>query len=155
MEMIEMGSLSAVLGEGAAVRLGGVAQERSGETHVYFEPCEESKAVTVSDACHNEEGAGRMLDVTMTLHNVCPGRRVAVGVSLHEVDAAGGEHARGFRAITVPAQQSASCCTVSVPAARFILPEDLRTEGSGGMCGARRHFVVRVANHYVDADARC
>ena len=103
MANIEPGLPRAIIGEGAAVRLGAEAGQDASETHVYFEPCEESKAVTVAKNQHNEDGAGRVLDVNLALRNVCPGRRVAVGVTLHEVDGTGGEHARGFHAMTVPA----------------------------------------------------
>ena len=57
-EPIEMNQIGAVLGEGAAVRLNGAAmQSAGGETHVYFEPCDEYargfRAVTVPahDGC--------------------------------------------------------------------------------------------------------
>lgn len=34
------------------------------------------------------EGQGRILDLTMCLKNVCPGKRVAVGIALSELDPA-------------------------------------------------------------------
>ena len=59
MANIEPGLPCAIIGEGAAVRLGAEAGQDASETHVYFEPCEENKAVTVAESQHNEDGAGR------------------------------------------------------------------------------------------------
>ena len=75
MANIEPGLPCAIIGEGAAVRLGAEAGQDASETHVYFEPCEENKAVTVAESQHNEDGAGRVLDVNLVLRNVCPGSR--------------------------------------------------------------------------------
>ena len=144
MANIEPGLPCAIIGEGAAVRLGAEAGQDASETHVYFEPCEENKAVTVAESQHNEDGAGRVLDVNLVLRNVCPGRRVAVGVTLHEVDGTGGEHSRGFHAMTVPAHRDGPR-DVTLPRIRFVLPEDLRIEGADGpprlpasLCGAHQ-----------------
>lgn len=153
MANFEPGLPRAIIGEGAAVRLGAEAGQDASETHVYFEPCEENKAVTVAESQHNEDGAGRVLDVNLVLRNVCPGRRVAVGVMLHEVDGTGGEHARGFHAMTVPAHRDGPR-DVTLPRIRFVLPEDLRIEGADGPRGCRRHFVVRTSSRYVDSTVK-
>ena len=154
MANIEPGLPCAIIGEGAAVRLGAEAGQDASETHVYFEPCEENKAVTVAESQHNEDGAGRVLDVNLVLRNVCPGKRIAVGITLHEVDGMGGEHARGFHAMTVPARSGGSPRDVTLPRIRFVLPEDLRIEGADGAHGCRRHFVVRTSSRYVDSAVR-
>ena len=117
-------------------------------THVYFERCEEAKAVDLGDVAMDE--GGRVLDVTMTLKNVCPCKRTAVGVALSEVDAAGNEYARGFKCVTVPAHRNATCCDLKTPRMRFILPEDLRVDGATGLCNGRRHFILRATTHHVD-----
>lgn len=119
--------------------------------HVYFDSCEDAKAVDMGEKYL--DGGGRMLDVTMTLKNVCPSRRIAVGVALTEMDEVGAEHPRGFKAMTVPAHYQSSCCDVAMPAMRFILPEDLRLDGNGSICQGSRHFVVRATAHYVDTCA--
>lgn len=115
------------------------------ETHIWFESCDGAKEVTLSSECHNEESAGRVLDVRMTLRNVCPGRRAAVGMHLMELDEGGTEYQRGFRAITVPAHNGSQNRDVALPAVRFIIPEDVAVN-----TGCRRHFVVRTDNHYMD-----
>lgn len=153
MEMIETGQDGMVTGEGAAVRLGTEAGQDASETHVYFEPCQERKAITLAQTYHNEGGAGRVLDVTLVLRNVCPRRRVAVSISLAEVDGTGGEQGRGFHAMTVPAHTDSACRDVTLPSVRFVLPEDLRAD-TGGAAGERRHFVVRTSSRYVDSAAQ-
>ena len=123
-----------------------------GETHIYFESCEGVKEITMFSECHNEDSLGRVLDVNMTLRNMCPGRRCAVGVHLTEMDESGTEYTRGFRAITVPAHNHSQNRDVALPSVRFILPEDV--SAASGSC--RRHFVVRATNHYMDeADCSC
>ncbi len=152
MAAIELNRMNAILNEGSAVRLGSnVTQNTEGETHVYFEACEDSKSITVPDSY--VEGTGRILDVSMMLRNVCPGKRTAVGVSLCEVDNAGNEYARGFRTITIPAPTGDECCDVQMPRVRFVLPEDVSVGSGRGVCGCRRHFIIRTANHCMDTNA--
>lgn len=131
-----------------ASRPAGECPQPTDGTHVYFERCEEAKAVDLGEAALDE--GGRVLDVTMTLKNVCPCKRTAVGVALSEVDAAGNEYARGFKCVTVPAHRNASCCDLKTPRMRFILPEDLRVDGATGICNGRRHLILRATTHYVD-----
>lgn len=143
--------ISAMLNEGAAMRIGHtVSGTAEGETHVYFDNCEETKTVTLPDM--ETQGTGRILDVTMTLKDVCPAKRLAVGITVSEVDQGGSEHARGFRAVTVPAHNKSGCCDITMPMVRFILPEDLRVDGGGCICQGARHFVIRTTCHYVDTD---
>lgn len=118
-------------------------------THVFFDGCETSKCVTMSAACGEETSRGRVLDVNLTMRGVCPGRRSAVGVHIVEVDENGGEHARGFRAVSIPAQTASAPCDVALPAMRFILPEDT----SMARRGRRRHVIVRTTHHYLQEAA--
>ena len=120
--------------------------EGQDETHVYYESCEGAKEVCVTSECREEENIGRVLDVNMTLRNVCPGRRSAVGVHLVELDEQGIEYARGFRSLTVPAHNAGRNRDVQLPSMRFILPEDVSVAAGG----CRRHFVVRTTNHYLE-----
>lgn len=131
---------------GRAVRTTHNSECIDGETHIYFDSCEGTKELTLSSECHNEDSLGRVLDVNMTLCNMCPGRRCAVGVHLTEVDGNGTEYARGFRAFTVPAHNGSQNRDVALPSVRFIMPEDVSLVNSN----ASRHFVVRTTNHYMD-----
>jgi len=115
-------------------------------THVFFETCDGRQEICVTGTCEDQQGFGRVLDVTTTLQNVCPGRRSAVGLTLTEVDNDGTEYARGFRAITVPAHNGSCNRDVQLDSVRFILPEDLSLQ-------RRRHFICRVSHHYMDADS--
>lgn len=135
--------VGAGMGEGAAIRIGHCTEETpAGETHLYFEPCESIKSVRITETLPDSEG--RMLDVTMTLQNVCPGRRVFVGLSAHEVVEGGAEELRGFRALTLPAHHDGAAHAVDAPPIRFILPEE------GSRPGRPRHFVLRAYSHYAD-----
>lgn len=114
-------------------------------THVFFETCDGQQEICVTGTCEDQQSLGRILDVTTTLQNVCPGRRSAVGLTLTEVDNDGTEYARGFRAITVPAHNGNCNRDVQLDSVRFILPDDLSLQ-------RRRHFICRVSHHYMDAD---
>ena len=118
--------------------------EQGDETHVYYEPCDGCKEISVTGSCRQDEFVGRTLDVNTTLRNVCPGRRSALGLTLTEVDENGVEYARGFQAVTVPAHNGRCNQDVKVETVRFILPEDLSLQN-------RRHFIVRTQHHYLDA----
>ena len=117
--------------------------DRIDGTHVFFDTCDSQQEICVSSTCADQQSQGRILDVVTTLHNVCPGRRSAVGLTLTEVDNDGSERARGFRAITVPAHHSNCSRDVQLESVRFILPEDVSLQ-------RRRHFVCRVDHHYMD-----
>ncbi len=115
---------------------------------VYFEKCEDYKHCHLSDS--SIEGQGRILDLTLRLKNVCPGKRVAVGVILYEVDSHGHEYPRGLKTFTVAAHRHNCCADIPVETVRFILPEDVGVGSAGDACGCRRHFIVKVAAHYMD-----
>ena len=136
--------------EGAAVRLdNNITEHSASETHVYFDPCETYKCVTVEDDYVLEEGLGRVLDVAVTIGSVCPGKRTALGISLMELDNGGRAHACGFRSLTVPAHHESGCRDIAVPVVRFVLPEDMRPD-EGHFCCGHRHFVIRTTKHYID-----
>lgn len=119
---------------------------RDGEVHVWFDGCDGAQAVQVATACGESQMPGRILDVTATLRNVCPGRRSAVGMTICEVDENGAEYARGFRAVSVPAHHGHCSRDVQLEKVRFILPEDVSLQ-------RRRHFICRLTHHYMDADS--
>lgn len=99
------------------------------------------------------ESQGRILQLDVTVKNVCPGRRVALAVILTELDSAGGEHPRGMKTITVPAHSCSGCRDVLVRCVKFVLPEDLTLSGScrHSLCGTRR-FKARCIAHPIDTD---
>ena len=120
-----------------------------GTGDIYFEGCEDYKHHRMGDT--PIDGQGRILDLTLRLVNVCPGKRVAVGVTVSEVDSHGNESPCGMKTFTVPAHRHSCCSDVPVETIRFILPEDSSRGGSGGTCGGRRHYVARVSAQYIDS----
>lgn len=132
---------------------------------VFPEPCPEPVSVHI-DGCEDAiefdagdlhlESLGRILQLDVTLRNVCPHRRVALAVILSEVDEHGMEHKRGLKTVTVPAHTRAQCRDVTVRCIKFVLPEDLDVSGGSteGICD-RRNFKVRFIAHYIDHDFDC
>lgn len=134
-------------------------------TDVHPESCPTPVEITI-DGCEDSiefdagelalESLGRILQLDVTLQNVCPHRRVALAVILTEVDDAGVEHKRGLKTVTVPAHTHSSCRDVTVRCIKFVLPEDLDVSGCS-MCGncGQRNLKARFIAHYIDHDFEC
>lgn len=120
---------------------------------VTLEGCEDTTSVDVGDTVL--EAQGRILQVSATVRNVCPGKRVALAVVLTELDHAGGEHPRGLKTFTIPAHYEPACRDVEVRCIRFVLPEDLNVSGRGECLCCPRKLRVRLISHYIDHDFRC
>lgn len=102
------------------------------------------------------QSAGRIVQMDVTVKNVCPGRRVALAAILTEVDANGNEYDRGMKAFTIPAHNGPGCRDVLVSCIRFVLPEDLNVSGTqdSPLCDARR-LKARFIAHNIDTDYAC
>lgn len=102
------------------------------------------------------ESLGRIIQIDVTVKNVCPGKRVALAVILTEVDDDGMEYQRGMKAITIPAHDQPGCRDVLVRCIKFVVPEDLDVSGGdpNAMCNPR-NFRVRFIAHNIDTDYRC
>lgn len=101
------------------------------------------------------ESAGRILQLDVTIQNVCPNKRVALAVLLNETDPEGNEYRRGMKTMTIPAHTQASCRDVTVRCIKFVLPEDLDVSGTGtGTCNTR-NFKARFIANYIDSDFEC
>lgn len=131
---------------------------------VHPEPCPEPVDVTIC-GCQDSivfdagdvylESTGRILQLDINLKNVCPNKRVALGVILTELDAEGNEYPRGVKTITVPAHTFPTCRDVLVRCVKFVLPEDLDVSGgTTGMCNTRS-FKARIIAHNIDSDFQC
>lgn len=118
--------------------------------------CEGCSDALVVDAGNTElMSMGRIVQANVTVHNVCPGKRVALGCVLTETDNDGNEYHRGTKAMTLPAHNRSSCCDVQVRRIHFVLPEDIsQANGCNGMCG-QRNFKVRFIAHHIDSDYQC
>lgn len=113
--------------------------------------------VTVDAAALDLDSPGHILQLNVTLHNVCADKRVALAAWLTELDDCGREHARGLKTITVPAHHENSCRDVTVRCLQFVLPRDLDVSGSEGdrpAC-AVRSFRARFLANYIDQGFAC
>ncbi len=127
----------------------------------YIDPCAEP-VESVSSSCDElitiDAGevslglAGRMAQVSLTLRNVCPNRRVAVAVILTELDGEGVEQQRGMRTLTIPAHTFDTCRDINVSCIKFVLPEDLASDAPP--CG-ERVFRARVYANVIDSGVEC
>ena len=102
------------------------------------------------------ESQGRILQLEVTVKNVCPGKRTALAVLLSEVDEHGMEHPRGMKTYALPAHSGPGCQDILVRCIRFVLPESLDVSGStpDAMCNDR-DFRVRFLAHSIDSDFVC
>ena len=116
--------------------------------------CQDAVVVDLGDTYL--ESLGRIVQLDVTIRNVCPNRRVALAVILTELDDSGNEYQRGMKAFTIPAHQFPTCRDVLVKCIKFVLPEDLNvsTGAPGSMCGTR-NLRARFIAHNIDTDYRC
>ena len=134
------------------------------EVEVIPEPCPTPVNITI-ESCEDSlefdageiglESTGRILQVTVTIKNVCPHRRVALAVILTEVDEHGQEFKRGIKTVVVPAHNESSCRNVTVRCIKFVLPEALNVSGSTDSLCHSRKFKVRFIAHYIDNEFVC
>ena len=119
-----------------------------------IEGCSDSVVIDAGDTYL--ESLGRIIQLDVTVKNVCPGKRVALAVILTEVDENGMEYQRGMKAMTIPAHSFPVCRDVLVKCIKFVVPEDLDVSGAFTqmMCNAR-NFKVRFIAHHIDTDFRC
>lgn len=101
------------------------------------------------------DSLGRIVQLDVTLLNICPNRRVALAITLNEVDDEGNEYKRGLKTMTVPAHTSSTCRDVTIRCVKFVLPESLDVSATTtGICNTR-NFVARFIAHYIDYDFEC
>lgn len=115
------------------------------------EGCQDSVLVDLGDVYLGSQG--RIIQMDVTIQNVCPGKRVALAAILTEVDQDGMEHQRGMKAFTIPAHSAPVCRDVLVKCIKFVVPEDLNVSGAA-MCSPRK-FKVRFLANNIDTDYRC
>lgn len=121
---------------------------------ITIDGCDDAVVFDMGDA--NLESLGRILQLNVTLKNICPSKRVAMAVILSEVDEKGTEYPRGVKTMSTPAHSSQTCQNVLVKCVKFVLPEDL--DVSGGMASAicnPQYFKARVLANYLDTDFHC
>ena len=120
---------------------------------VDIDGCEDAVEFDAGDLEMNS--LGRILQLDVTLKNVCPNKRVALAVIVTEVDEHGIEYKRGLKTMTVPAHNRATCHDVTVRCIKFVLPEDLDVSNTEGSICNKRNFKARFIAHYIDNDFSC
>ena len=118
---------------------------------VKLEGCQDTAEYDLGDVYL--ESQGKILELDLTLKNICPGKRVALAVILTEVDSYGTEYPRGMKILTVPAHFRTGCPDISVRCIKFVLPDDLNVSCSARCC--ERNFKARVISHYIDSGFDC
>ena len=131
---------------------------------VFPEPCPEPVDITIG-GCEDSvvfdagdlvmDSLGRILQLDVTLRNVCPGKRVALAVILTEVDAEDNEYNRGTKTMVIPAHTAPSCRDVTVRCIKFVLPEELDVSGSPDALCDERSFRARFIANYIDSTFVC
>ena len=133
-------------------------------TEIIGEDCPESVAIEIS-GCEDTiefdagdlalESLGRILQLDVTLKNICPGKRVALAITLNEVDEYDNEYKRGLKTLTIPAHYKSTCQDVTVRCIKFVLPQDLDVAtGCSCICN-ERNFKARLMANYIDYDFEC
>ncbi len=113
--------------------------------------CQDSVVVDLGDVSLASQG--RIIQMDVTIKNVCPGKRVALAAILTELDQDGMEHQRGMKAMTIPAHSFPICRDVLVKCIKFVVPEDLSVSGRE-ICSQRK-FKARFLANSIDTDYRC
>ena len=122
-------------------------------TDLSVDGCSDAVVVDMGDTYL--ESLGRIIQLDVTVRNVCPGKRVALAVILTEVDENGEEYQRGMKAMTIPAHDSPTCRDILVRCIKFVVPEDLDVSGNTGRLCNQRNFKARFIAHNIDTDYRC
>ena len=118
---------------------------------VVAERCSDTVVVDVGDV--QLGGQGRVIQMELTVTDVCPNLRVALGVMLEEVGPDGKTEPRGVKVFTLPAHTQPGCRDVQVQCIRFVVPEDVSLWGKS-LCDTRR-FQVQVIAQAMDGEFRC
>lgn len=120
---------------------------------IHMDHCEDSVEINGGDI--RLESLGRIIQLDVTLKNICPNRRVALAVILTEVDDHGMEHKRGMKAMTIPAHTKQNCSDVIVRCIKFVVPEDLNVSSKTDSICHDRNFKARFIANYIDNDFEC
>lgn len=118
------------------------------------EPCTEprelvaegcTEAVTFDAGELSLAAQGRIVELSLTIVNVCPRRRVALAVLLTDGEEDG---YRALKTFAIPAHCGPDCRDVRIEGIRFVVPD------SSGHCAGRRLYAQTMAN-YMDTDFDC
>jgi uncharacterized protein YegL len=131
---------------------------------VITEPCPEPIDISVGgclDAVEFNAGElaldalGTVLSLDVVLRSVCPNRRVALAVTVNEVDAEGIEYKRGMKTLLIPAHTQNICTDITVRCIKFVMPDALNVSADDSPLCGERNFRARFIANYVDTDFEC
>lgn len=101
------------------------------------------------------ENAGRILECSLTLRQICPNRSTALALILTEINDEGESHPRGFQTFTIPAHHANGCRDILVKSIRFVLPEDSDTACRSCRLCKKRRFKMQVIAHAIESNFVC
>lgn len=132
-------------------------------SNVIVEPCPVPIDVSI-DGCEDSiefdlgdidlEPLGHIFQFDVTIHDICPNKRVALAILLDEVDCNDVDHTRGMKTITIPALTGTTCQNVTLRCIKFVLPGDLDTTSPCEKCSTKK-FKVRLIANYIDFNFKC
>ena len=92
---------------------------------------------------------GRILELSVNIKNVCPNKKVAVAITLNEVNDLGQETKKAMKVLSIPAHNSTVCEDIKLKNIKFVLPEE-----NGLLCSERK-LVARILANYIDNNPVC
>ena len=122
-------------------------------TSFQVDGCADSTVINGNDTTIKD--LGRIVQVDVPIKNVCPNKRLAVGVILTEIDSGNIEHNRGMKTLLIPPIESTKCENIIIKCVSFVVPEALDTTGNVDALCNSRDFKARVLVNYVDTDFVC
>ena len=114
---------------------------------IEFKGCQDYLAYDLGDYVLDD--LGRILELSLTIKNVCPNKKVAVAVMLNEIDDYGVEHKKAIKIISIPAHTNNKCKDIKLTNIKLVLPEE-----DNNMCETKK-FVARALVNYIDNNPIC
>ena len=114
---------------------------------IEFKGCQDYLAYDLGDYVLDD--LGRILELSLTIKNVCPNKKVAVAVMLNEIDDYGAEHKKAIKIISIPAHTNNKCKDIKLTNIKLVLPEE-----DNNMCETKK-FVARALVNYIDNNPIC
>lgn len=111
-----------------------------------------SATVVIDAGALSLSSQGSIVQLSVTLRDVCPGKQVALAVVLSET-VCGKQEPRGLKTFVVPAHQNPTCQDITVQCIKFILPNALSDHTCDLCCP--RNIQVQCFAHYIDTDFVC
>ena len=110
---------------------------------IYFEACDNIKSCNLGSRFVDDQG--KILDLSLTLRDVCPLKRTAVAIALYEIGSCHSKQLIALKVKTIPASGATERQDICVDNIRFVIPDDTDTSTDG-----RRRFSVEVSANYID-----